>query len=327
MRPPPAPSPTPSSLPRVQQPHGRRGQVAGDHRGPPALRWAVDAMRAATSRPAGHRGHGRRPTAGCSRRRPGCRRRTSRSWPVGPGARTPWRAGSAPRRRRWSWSMMRPGHSRRPALIDRVAEAAAVHGAAIPVLPVIDSLKQVTDGVVTRHRGPLDAVPGTDAPGRPAGAAARGRRRLRGWAGAVRRRAGAAGPTRGARGHRDRRAGGAQDDRAGATWSGAGARPRPCGDRRSRYAWGDRQPSVRQPRRPAAGGLDIPEAPRLHGHSDGDAALHAVCDGLLAAARLGDLGRLFPAGARATRGIDSRELLRQVVARLVRPACGLPRWT
>jgi 2-C-methyl-D-erythritol 2,4-cyclodiphosphate synthase len=71
-------------------------------------------------------------------------------------------------------------------------------------------------------------------------------------------------------------------------------------------------------------GLDIPEAPRLHGHSDGDAALHAVCDGLLAAARMGDLGRLFPAGDARTRGVDSRELLRQVVAHIatadLRPA-------
>ena len=60
----------------------------------------------------------------------------------------------------------------------------------------------------------------------------------------------------------------------------------------------------------------MPEAPRLHGHSDGDAALHAVCDGLLAAAALGDLGRLFPAGDPATRGIDSRQLLGSVVDRL-----------
>jgi 2-C-methyl-D-erythritol 4-phosphate cytidylyltransferase/2-C-methyl-D-erythritol 2,4-cyclodiphosphate synthase len=65
------------------------------------------------------------------------------------------------------------------------------------------------------------------------------------------------------------------------------------------------------------GGLVIPEAPRLFGHSDGDVALHAVADALLGAAGLGDLGRLFPADDPATRGIDSRELLRAVVARLV----------
>jgi 2-C-methyl-D-erythritol 4-phosphate cytidylyltransferase/2-C-methyl-D-erythritol 2,4-cyclodiphosphate synthase len=65
------------------------------------------------------------------------------------------------------------------------------------------------------------------------------------------------------------------------------------------------------------GGLTIPEAPPLAGHSDGDVALHAVADALLGAAALGDLGRLFPAGDPATRGIDSRELLRAVVASLL----------
>lgn len=64
------------------------------------------------------------------------------------------------------------------------------------------------------------------------------------------------------------------------------------------------------------GGIEIAEAPRLWGHSDGDAALHAICDALLAGAGLGDLGRAFPAGDPVTRGIDSRELLRSVVERL-----------
>lgn len=64
------------------------------------------------------------------------------------------------------------------------------------------------------------------------------------------------------------------------------------------------------------GGLLIDAAPQLHGHSDGDVVLHALCDGLLAAAGLGDLGRLFPSGERATRGIDSRTLVSEVMARL-----------
>jgi 2-C-methyl-D-erythritol 4-phosphate cytidylyltransferase/2-C-methyl-D-erythritol 2,4-cyclodiphosphate synthase len=64
------------------------------------------------------------------------------------------------------------------------------------------------------------------------------------------------------------------------------------------------------------GGIDIAGAPRLHGHSDGDVVLHAIADALLGAAGLPDLGRQFPAGDPATRGIDSAELLRAVVGRL-----------
>ncbi len=66
----------------------------------------------------------------------------------------------------------------------------------------------------------------------------------------------------------------------------------------------------------ALGGILIDHAPRLHGHSDGDAALHALCDALLGAAGLGDIGRLFPPGDPATRGIASRRLLEGVVERL-----------
>ena len=64
------------------------------------------------------------------------------------------------------------------------------------------------------------------------------------------------------------------------------------------------------------GGVEIPGAPRLHGHSDGDVVLHAVADALLGAAGLGDLGRLFPSDASTPAGVDSRELLADVVARV-----------
>jgi 2-C-methyl-D-erythritol 4-phosphate cytidylyltransferase/2-C-methyl-D-erythritol 2,4-cyclodiphosphate synthase len=64
------------------------------------------------------------------------------------------------------------------------------------------------------------------------------------------------------------------------------------------------------------GGIEIAGAPALHGHSDGDVALHALADALLGAAGSGDLGRLFPAGPATPRGADSRELLAAVVAHL-----------
>jgi 2-C-methyl-D-erythritol 2,4-cyclodiphosphate synthase len=64
------------------------------------------------------------------------------------------------------------------------------------------------------------------------------------------------------------------------------------------------------------GGVDIPGAPRLHGHSDGDAALHAIAGALLGAAALGDLGSHHPADERTPRGVASADLLRDVRRRL-----------
>jgi 2-C-methyl-D-erythritol 2,4-cyclodiphosphate synthase len=63
-------------------------------------------------------------------------------------------------------------------------------------------------------------------------------------------------------------------------------------------------------------GVEIPAAPRLHGHSDGDAALHAIAGALLGAAGLGDLGSVYPADERTRRGISSSELLEGIVGQL-----------
>lgn len=68
----------------------------------------------------------------------------------------------------------------------------------------------------------------------------------------------------------------------------------------------------------ALGGIHIAEAPALLGHSDGDVALHAVADALLGAAALGDLGRLYPAAEPSTAGIASSRLLGDVIALLGR---------
>ena len=60
------------------------------------------------------------------------------------------------------------------------------------------------------------------------------------------------------------------------------------------------------------GGVEIAHDKGLLGHSDADVLLHAVCDALLGAAALGDIGRHFPDSDARYRGIDSRELLRHV---------------
>lgn len=60
-------------------------------------------------------------------------------------------------------------------------------------------------------------------------------------------------------------------------------------------------------------GVDIPYELGLLGHSDADVAIHALCDALLGAAALGDIGKHFPDTDPRYKGIDSRRLLRHVV--------------
>jgi 2-C-methyl-D-erythritol 2,4-cyclodiphosphate synthase len=64
------------------------------------------------------------------------------------------------------------------------------------------------------------------------------------------------------------------------------------------------------------GGVEIPHPFGLAGHSDADVLLHAICDALLGAAGLGDIGRHFPDNDPRFKGIDSRELLRDVAKRI-----------
>jgi 2-C-methyl-D-erythritol 2,4-cyclodiphosphate synthase len=64
------------------------------------------------------------------------------------------------------------------------------------------------------------------------------------------------------------------------------------------------------------GGVTIPFERSLEAHSDGDVVLHALCDALLGAAGLGDIGRHFPPDDPAYSNIDSRVLLRNTVALL-----------
>ena len=62
------------------------------------------------------------------------------------------------------------------------------------------------------------------------------------------------------------------------------------------------------------GGVRIPHTRGLKAHSDGDVLIHALCDALLGAAGLGDIGRHFPDSDRRYQNINSRELLRSVAA-------------
>lgn len=64
------------------------------------------------------------------------------------------------------------------------------------------------------------------------------------------------------------------------------------------------------------GGVEVPFDKSLAAHSDGDVIIHAICDALLGAAALGDIGKHFPDSDPELKGVDSRILLRGVTAKL-----------
>ena len=63
-------------------------------------------------------------------------------------------------------------------------------------------------------------------------------------------------------------------------------------------------------------GVDVPHTKGLLGHSDAEVAIHALCDALLGAAAMGDIGKLFPDTSEKFKDIDSRILLRTVAEKL-----------
>ena len=65
------------------------------------------------------------------------------------------------------------------------------------------------------------------------------------------------------------------------------------------------------------GGVEIPHTKGCIAHSDGDVLLHALCDALLGAAALGDIGKHFPDSSAEFKGIDSTKLLKRVVELLL----------
>ena len=71
------------------------------------------------------------------------------------------------------------------------------------------------------------------------------------------------------------------------------------------------------------GCVTIPHDKGLEGHSDADVLLHAICDALIGAAALGDIGRHFPDSDPKYKDIDSRKLLRATAALLVKNGLGV----
>jgi 2-C-methyl-D-erythritol 4-phosphate cytidylyltransferase/2-C-methyl-D-erythritol 2,4-cyclodiphosphate synthase len=191
-------------------------------------------------------------------------------------------------------------------LIERVIDAARTHGAAVPCLPVTETVKRVADAFVA------DTVDRSDLALAQTPQAVR-----RGWL----RDAYARFPPSGTE-----------------TWTDESALLEACGmavrivagepENRKVTVPGDlaivaasigpaaRRVGVGQDSHPFGPGsplllcgVEIEGAPRLHGHSDGDVALHAVTDAMLGAAGLPDLGRQFPADARTPAGVASSSLL------------------
>jgi len=73
---------------------------------------------------------------------------------------------------------------------------------------------------------------------------------------------------------------------------------------------------VRAGRRLVLGGVEIPWEKGLEGHSDADVLLHALCDALLGAAGLGDIGQYFPPSDPQWKDYDSREFVKKVYSKV-----------
>ncbi len=204
-------------------------------------------------------------------------------------------------------------------LVARVVVAAVVHGAAIPVVPVAETVKRVTDGWIeaTIDRAPL-ALAQT-----PQGVQ-RGllRRAYRlhppggpeDWTDEAALLEACRIPVHVVPGETSNLKVTLAEDLVRAEAALLGRTRQRVGQGSDSHPFGPDAPLI-------LGGIAIPGAPRLHGHSDGDVALHAIADALLGAASLGDLGRLAPAGPETPRGVASGELLQAVLGRLREAGC------
>ena len=71
------------------------------------------------------------------------------------------------------------------------------------------------------------------------------------------------------------------------------------------------------------GGIVIPHHKGALGHSDADVLIHAICDALLGAVNMGDIGSLFPDSSPAYKGIDSKILLQKVIRLITQKGYGI----
>ncbi|MDO8483412.1 MAG: 2-C-methyl-D-erythritol 4-phosphate cytidylyltransferase [Candidatus Limnocylindrales bacterium] len=200
------------------------------------------------------------------------------------------------------------------ALVGKVAVETARHGAAIPILPIAETLKRIDGDVVgeTVERTGLGAAQTPQGVRRDLLRAAYQRFPADGpetWTDEAALLEAIGVPVRVVPGDPVNLKVTVPDDLARAEAILTGARSVRTGIGHDSHPFGPDAPLM-------LGGVEIPGAPRLHGHSDGDVVLHAIADALLGASALGDLGRLFPADARTPRGIASAELLRSVRIRL-----------
>jgi len=200
------------------------------------------------------------------------------------------------------------------ALITAVVEAAAEHGAAIPVVPVAETLKRIEGDRVaaTMDRSALAAAQTPQGVRRGILRTALGSEEARQgtWTDEAALLEACRIPVHVVPGDAANLKVTVPADLARAASLLAGSDPtRRTGIGHDAHPFGPGEPL-------RLGGIDIPGAPRLHGHSDGDVVLHALADALLGAAGFGDLGRMFPADASTPAGIDSRTLLADVLGRL-----------
>lgn len=201
-----------------------------------------------------------------------------------------------------------------PALVSAVARAAAEHGAAIPVLPVSETIKRLDGDLVGETVDRSGLATAQTPQGVRSGLLAIAYERFPAagpetWTDEAALLEACRIPVHAIPGESDNLKVTVPADLARAESALVGGSAGRLGFGHDRHPFGPGEPL-------ALGGLEFAGAPRLHGHSDGDVALHAVADALLGAAGQGDLGKLFPADARTPQGIASGELLGEVVRRL-----------